>query len=161
MNIRGLFILVIGLTNFLTFIYSILVALYFSQDDFIQFMSFTCLSGSLPLIIPTTFSLCYYKHLSKYKNEDKGSTISHLIITSEDFAKKYNISLKKFYILIVPCMIIFILLSLFPSFIYHHYFHPLKPLEALAMVIIAYINVLIFAIFMTYIEFSGKWVELL
>jgi len=73
MNIQGLFILSYRPNKLFDFyIYSILVALYFSQDDFIQFMSFIYLSGSLPLIIPITFSMCYYRHLSKYKNRDKG-----------------------------------------------------------------------------------------
>ncbi len=59
------------------------------------------------------------------------------------------------------CLLVYITLSVLPGPIYHHYIHPLKPVEALAMTIIAYVNAFIFAVFITYIEFSGKWIELL
>lgn len=158
MNTRGLLVLVIGSTNFLTFIYSIIVALHFMQENFVLFMGFTYLSGSLPTLIIIITGIYYYRYLSRFY--DKNS-IDNSVITSKDYAEKLGISLKRFHVLTVPYIFAFAILSVLPGLIYHHYIHPLKPVEALAMAIIAYVNAFIFAVFITYIEFSGKWIELL
>jgi len=158
MNAKGFFTILMGSIIFLNFLYALAISFYFEPEHFSLFLGFSYLSGSLPLLVMVGFLLYYYRGLSKQLGDTE---LTNTKKSSSDIAKEHKISLKRYYFVMLLCLLVYITLSVLPGLIYHHYIHPLKPVEALAMVIIAYINAFIFAVFITYIEFSGKWIELL